>query len=91
MSKKNEDGTQNINGWQKNIEDMPVKDVLDRIDADIALRPEILQPINAELLQRANELVKDVEVGDIDLPLPEDEEESQTRHEHGALKAFKNK
>lgn len=74
MSKKSEDD-QGSNRWQKQIEDMPVKDVLSKLDADIALRPEVLQPITAELLQRANELVKDVNLGDIDLPLKEDNEE----------------
>jgi hypothetical protein len=74
MRKKNND-TQDINGWQKNIAGMSVNDVLNKLDADIALRPEVLQPLTVGLLQRANRLVKDVDVGDIDLPLPEDEEE----------------
>lgn len=75
MSKKSKDYTQGINGCHKNIDNLSVKEVLRRLDADIALRPETVQPLTAELFLRAKALVKDVDVGNIDLPLPEDDEE----------------
>lgn len=75
MSKKSEVDTQDINGWNKNIENISVKEVLSRLDAGIALRPETVQPLTTELFLRAKALVNGVDVGNIDLPLPEDDEE----------------
>jgi antitoxin PrlF len=48
---------------------------LDLIARDIEAHPERLQAFDPAMLERIQQLVKDVDVGDINAPLPEDDDE----------------
>ncbi len=55
-------------------EDPVVLAFLDLIERDMAAHPERIQELDPDLYARVRELVKDVEIGDLNAPLPPDDE-----------------